>query len=317
MRYPEFLKQNDSITLIGKSLDETDTSYNYDIKEAHRILIREGFSTYLGDNPINSFFKETRLSFYEQIKNNYLDSNAFLYIGGDKNANIITHLDLERIRKSRAKFFIGSSTYNNVIFAIVTLCDIAAIYGPNAIEFKNIYKEKYLSDTLNLIRGNKLSFSSYNHYVKDGQRMISYIENYPTYEAKFEGRVIGGSLCALEEICSTKYDHVEFFYHRYQSDGIIWFIDTRDMSIYDMSIALNKLIANSWFNYVTGFVISRNTKVIYENYKELFISKLKKYNVPIIINGDFGIDFPKLPIYLGACAKIEAKDSLKITYILK
>ena len=125
----------------------------------------------------------------------------------------------------------------------------------------------------------------------------------------------------LVTLVGTEFDKAKEFSSRYKEDGIIWFLESCDLSVMSIRRALWQMENAGWFENVSGFLIGRplrfdDTFGEFDHY-DAVTGILGKYNVPIIMDVDIGHQFPQMPIMSGACANVNAQgNSLSIQYSL-
>ena len=125
----------------------------------------------------------------------------------------------------------------------------------------------------------------------------------------------------LQILIGTKFDRAADFSERYKDDGIIWFLESCDLSVMSMRRALWQMENAGWFSNVKGFLIGRplrfdNTFGEFDHY-DAILGILGKYNVPIIMDIDIGHQFPQMPVISGAIADVSAVgNELNIKYSL-
>lgn len=137
----------------------------------------------------------------------------------------------------------------------------------------------------------------------------------------FSGRLIGGCLDCLQTLCGTQYDAARDFSERYKEDGIIWFLESCDLSPMGIRRVLWQLDNAGWFNHVKGFIIGRALHFDEDfcgmNRINAVTGVLEKYSVPIILDADFGHLPPMIPVISGAYADVGYENgSLGINMIL-
>ena len=101
-------------------------------------------------------------------------------------------------------------------------------------------------------------------------------------------------------------------YEKYKEDGIIWFLEACDLNIFGIRRAIWQLKEIGWFKYLKGFLIGRPVC-----FGEAFLGLdqytavtdlLAEYQVPILMDLDFGHRNPTMPIVTGALAKVDFTD---------
>lgn len=136
------------------------------------------------------------------------------------------------------------------------------------------------------------------------------------YTKPFSGYLIGGCLDVLQFLCGTKYDKTKEYTLSHKK--VIFFMEACDLQAIAIRRALLQLKEAGWFNNITGFIIGRSLNS-QPNFDELpeksYIDLLKDFNVPILLNCDFGHLHPAVPIRCGAYAKISyLNNNIKFEY---
>lgn len=351
MRYPDFLKSNGKIGFIAPSFGCASLEpYHSRFKSALEFFKASGYEAVIGPNVYleDGFGKSTTPEKCGSEINDFFTSDKCDVIisvgGGETMCEDLDHVDFDRISASAPKWFLGYSDNTNLTFTLPTLCDTAAIYGPCAAAFGMRPQHPYLLDALNLLCGKKAEFSNYDKWeleskVSDETPLASlnatepfslsvFTDNVlysalkePSINISFSGRMLGGCLDILTILCGTKYDKVKDFNDRYSDDGIIWFLESCDLSSLSTLRSLWQLESAGWFKKVKGFLIGRpmhyNENIMGMDCREATISILKKHNVPIILDIDLGHLPPQMPMVSGALADVRIMgNSVSVYYHL-
>lgn len=328
MKYPNFLKDNDTIGItalsegVGNNLEEYLQSID-NIKNNNYKIIETG-NVRSKNSPSSSI--STRVKEFNELLLNNDVKIIICSSGGDFLYEIIPYLDYLLI-KNNPKLLMGTSDVASLLYIVTTNLDIATIYGFNAISFAASNLDLSQQNALNIIRGNIISQSSYPKYEKDRSKRVNYNYNFDT-KVKWEslngdfevsGRIIGGCIDCLRYIPGTPYDKTKEFIEKYKNDGIIWYLDIFSMTSEDFYNTLLQLKEVGWFKYVKAVLAGR--VMFPSSFTTMTYQKaLKKIfnNIPIVFNADIGHVAPKMTIINGAIAKIEVKkDKGKISQYLK
>ena len=265
--------------------------------------------------------------------------------GGETMCEDLDYVDFEKVKKADPKWFMGYSDNTNLTFVLPTLCDTAAIYGPCAAKFGMKTWHPAVEDAFALLKGEKLSMKNYPFWekyekeipegeepdplepynatepscmklYKDGKLFVQNDENDygvqvirdAVTEEAFSGRLIGGCLDCLQTLFGTQYDAAKDFSERYKEDGIIWFLESCDLSPMGIRRVLWQLDNAGWFNHVKGFIIGRALHFDEDfcgmNRINAVTGVLGRYGVPIILDADFGHLPPMIPVISGAYADV-------------
>ena len=337
MIYPKFIKSNSTIGVTAPSdgkvdkldLIRLDNAYSklknlgYNIKETNSVRI---------SNHGRSNDAKTRASELEELFN---DKNIDIIIsasGGEFMIEILPYLNFNTI-KNNPKWFCGYSDNTSLGFLLPTIFDIASIYSDNISAFGMDKWHTSINNYLDILKGNIITQHSFDKYQSNYQEYVTGLENYKLdskvnwinlteeKEIKLEGRLIGGCLDVLLTLVGTKYDNVNKFINKYKSDGIVWFLESCDLSSEQIIRGLWQLKEAGWFKNTKGFIFGRTvTKKTYTStsYEDAIKQSLVELNVPIIIDADFGHTNPRMTIINGCYTIITSKNGKgEIRQILK
>lgn len=141
-------------------------------------------------------------------------------------------------------------------------------------------------------------------------------------EFTVSGRMLGGCLDVLCVLCGTRFDHTKDFIERYESDGIIFFLESCDLNPLSILRGLWQLKNAGWFKNTKAFLFGRplhiNENVFGLDCRQAVIHVLGDLGVPIFFNLDIGHLPPQMPIICGAVGTVHAKgNSINVTYSLE
>ena len=263
--------------------------------------------------------------------------------GGELMCEILDHVDFGRIRAAEPKWYMGFSDNTNFTFLLPTLCDTASIYGPCGAVFGMEPWHESLRDAYGLLRGIKNQVSGYPLWSREtpemggpdreqnplapyrltepkvlkcfvGARAVG-----PEEELELSGRLVGGCLDCLANLVGTCYDGVRPFADKYQEDGILWFLESCDLGVMAIRRAIWEMKHAGWFRHVKGFLIGRplcfgQEAMGLDQYRAV-TDLLAEYEVPIIMDADFGHLPPMMPLMCGAAATVWVKgNDISIQY---
>ncbi len=350
MIYPEFLKKDGTIGFPAPSFGANIEPYKSRLTEAFQVLRKEGFvplpgtNAYRGDGvgisnePVHCAGELTAM---------YCDGDIDAYIsvgGGELMCEILDYIDLDRIKNSTPKWFMGYSDNTNFTFLLNTICDTASIYAPCACDFCANPRPRYIQDALDLITGTELEFDSYHEWQKESlvtpenpfaplntteERIHAlYHEGRFIKDARefkdsfsFTGRIIGGCLDCLVTLCGTQYDKVSEFCDKYEKDGIIWLIEACDLNVFGIRRALWQLKHAGWFKNVKGFVFGRPAnggEFLGLDHYEAVLPVVRELGVPAVIDADFGHCDPMIPVMMGSIAEFSVNENdMRVKYRMR
>ena len=266
--------------------------------------------------------------------------------GGELMCEILDYVDFDRIRKADPKWYMGYSDNTNFTFTLTTMCDVASIYGPCAANFGRKSIHQSITDAMSIFTDTENSdgkdrsgdgffrFSGYGMWEKESLRdeehpleplnltektiLHRFTGDGRPLSAKrieedhieMEGRLLGGCLDCLVNLCGTKYDHVRSFNDRYADDGILWFLEACDLNVMSIRRAMWELEHAGWFDKATGFIIGRpalfdEPMMGLDQYAAVY-DIISHHHVPILMDADVGHLGPMVPLITGSYARVEA-----------
>lgn len=258
--------------------------------------------------------------------------------GGELMNETIEHMDWRRIREAKPKWFMGYSDNTNFTFLLTTLCDTAAVYGPNATSFGMEPLHPSLRDAYELLCGEITSVHNYEAFEKYEDSLTSKenpLAAYNTvnpfepvyYDAnggkcdslQMSGRLLGGCMDVLANIRGTKFDRVHAFCEKYKEDGILWFMESCELNPMTVRRTLWAMRNSGWFRYVKGFLVGRPMFCDKNDYglsqEEAFVSAVRELGVPVAYGLDIGHLPPAMPIISGAVADVSCEQqSVRVDY---
>ena len=247
--------------------------------------------------------------------------------GGDYLVEMLTYIDFETIKRNPT-WVQGYSDITGLTFTITTNLDIATIYASNFSSFGMEPWHSSLEDCIKILEGKDFLQHSYEKY-QDGfvdkitglepyvlEKDVVWKNQYPKdwpleNEICVQGRTLGGCLDVLLNLVGTRFDQTKEFIQKYKNDGILWFLETYDLSSEDIIRGLWQLKEAGWFQYAKGFIFGRPAmfrSYTDTSYEEAVCSVLGEFNLPIIFDVDIGHKPPQLTMINGAIATITSRD---------
>lgn len=333
MRYPKFLDKEGTIGFIAPSFGCTIPPYNFRFDKAISVFEGMGYKCVEGPNARASAGigkSNTPEACGAEVNDFFINKKTDVIIscgGGELMCEDLPFIDFEAIKKAESTWYMGFSDNTNLTFLLPTLCDTAAIYGPCVSDFGMSPWHKAIEDAFSLLKGERKSFKNYDGWEsespdKEANPYAPYNINEPYQQviagkaekaADFEGRLIGGCMDCLVNLCGTPFDKVKQFNERYKEDGIIWFIEACDLYPMGIRRALWQMKENGWFEYVKGFIVGRpmhyNEEFDGFTCKDAVTGILGEYDVPIILDVDLGHMHPMIPLISGSYAKVSAVEN--------
>lgn len=242
--------------------------------------------------------------------------------GGELMCEILEYVDFKKLRSCEPKWFMGYSDNTNLTFLLTTLCDTASIYGPCAPAFGMEPWHESLQDAMELLTGKSRKAHGYDRWEKESLKtetdpLQPYNVTEPRVlvcyphgkgEISLQGRLLGGCLDSLINLCGTRFDQVDAFNERYKEDGVIWFFEACDLNVMSIRRALWQLSHAGWFHNARGFLIGRplcfgEEFMGLDQYKAV-TDVLSEFHVPIIMDVDIGHIPPMMPLVCGSLASV-------------
>ena len=248
MKKINYLKENGKISLIAPSFGCTTEPYKTRLEVAINNLKELGFEIDRGPNILLANSKcrsNTPRKCAKEFMDAYLsDSEAILSVGGGEVMNeILPYINFKKISETPHKFFMGFSDNTNLTYTLATISEIPTIYGPNACGFAFKPFKYDTKDALDLLMNKVNSIEGYPYWCRYEERdennplkeheykELKVIKTYPKRDnIVFEGRLLGGCLDCLINLCGTEFDCTKKYIEKYKEDGIVWFLEPCDLN---------------------------------------------------------------------------------------
>ena len=323
MNIPDFIKKGDIIGVTAPSAGFTEEVDLRKLESAKLNLSEKGYEVIETENVRkcekgrSSAGKKRAEEFLSLIKNEevkYILSTS----GGDFLMEMLEYLDYELI-KANPKWIQGYSDNTGLIYPITTICDMATVYSGNVGDYGMSLWHEGVKNNLKLLEGKNIEQKEFdlfeNEYVKkvtgyEGYNLTDKVKYEFVSENKsesFTGRLLGGCLDVLIMLCGTKYDKTAEFVKKYKEDGIIWYLESFDLSSARIQCALWQLKEAGWFEGAKGFLFGRPCffREEYEtDFNEAVKTALDSLNLPIITGCDIGHRPPRITMINGLMAEI-------------
>ena len=325
MRYPEFLKQGDTIGLVAPSFGVCGYPYQDRYESARRAFLEKGYklkecaSVHNLEHARSNSAKVRAREFMDM----YLDEEVDFIMsvaGGELMLEILPYIDFEKLRKSKPKYFMGLSDNTCLTFTLPLLTDTAAIYGPNFGSFGMEKWDRSTKESYEIMTGKRHKQKSFPKYESDnsaevelnplcGYKLTEKVvyESLDGQDCQMQGRLIGGCLDIIVSMIGTPYCDWKPFMEKYRSDGIIWFLEACDLNVLDISRALWSMRNAGLFEGCTGIFMGRakNPEPLFDvDVREAIEANVGDLNIPVIFDGDIGHVAPIWTLISGSMATI-------------
>ena len=329
MRYPDFLREDGVIGFVAPSFGCNIEPYKTGFDHAQEHFRTLGHSVVLGPNCYEGRglgISNTPQACGRELTEGYLSPASDVLIscgGGELMCEILDYVDFEKIRQGKPKWYMGYSDNTNMTFLLTTLCDTAAIYGPCAPAFGMEPWHPAIEDAYRLLRGQKFSMEGYPLWEKESIKETRIIRTFGGKEpVRFSGRLVGGCMDCMINLLGTCYDGVKDFADRYKEDGIIWFMESCDLSVLSVRRAVWQMKHAGWFDHVKGFLIGRplchGQEIMGLDQYRAIADVLESFRVPILMDVDLGHLPPMMPLISGSLAAVEYQEQkIRVEMALK
>lgn len=338
MRYPEWLKKGDTIGVTAPSGGCVKEPAVRRFYHAQKKLKQLGYeviftqNTFTTDEYGRSSSGRTRGEQWNELVSMKQVKMISSAKGGDYLVEMLPFVDWELFCEN-PKWFQGYSDNTGLIHTITTKYDIAAIYGAHFGEFGMEPWEPCVLRNMEILEGKSVFQKSFDMYESGIHDKVTGLEGFskdePVYwknknnaqSQKLQGRLLGGCLDVLLNICGTKYDNTLEFVEKYKEDGILWYLESFDTSAENLMMGLWHLKELGWFEHASGIVFGR--PLFYKSfggmsYEEAADMMLQELEIPMIFDADIGHMGPQFTIINGALAEVSCEDGKgELTYSCK
>ena len=334
MNIPNFIKKGDIIGVTAPSAGFTEQVDLTKLESAKFNLSEKGYEVIETENVRkcekgrSSTGKKRAEEFLSLIGNEevkYILSTS----GGDFLMEMLEYLNYDLI-KANTKWIQGYSDNTGLIYPITTICDMATVYSGNVGDYGMSLWHDAVRNNLRLLEGKNIEQKEFDLFENEYVKKVTGYEGYNlTDKVKYEfisenksenftGRLLGGCLDVLIMLCGTKYDKTAEFVRKYKEDGIIWYLESFDLSSARLQCALWQLKEAGWFEGAKGFLFGRPCffREEYEtDFNEAVKTALDSLKLPIITGCDIGHRPPRLTMINGLMAEINfAGEHFKMKY---
>jgi Uncharacterized proteins, homologs of microcin C7 resistance protein MccF len=328
-----YLKEGGKIALIAPSFGCTTEPYKTRLDVAIKNFKELGYSVYEGENIYkniaNARSNSAKKCAHEFMSAYLSDNDVIISVGGGElMCEILPYIDFGMIKISEPKIFMGFSDNTNLTYTLTTIADIPTIYGPNAPSFAFKPFKYSTLDALNLLTNKVKETRGYPFWQRYPDK--EEIKINPLAESKYNepkiikvyprnsiinlnGRLIGGCLDCLTNLCGTKFDKTKEFLEKYKKDGFIWFLESCDLNSIGIERALFQLKEAGWFKYAKGFIFGRpfifKERLFGINHYKAIKNVIEDLKIPYCVDADLGHYDPSMPIITGLIGNVIVKDN--------
>ena len=327
IRTPDKINVNDTIDLIAPSFGCSSEPYFSRLEKSIKTLNKLGYQIKTGENVyLNDGFlsSNSALERAKEFMEAYLDeSKAIISVGGGEvMMDMLDHIDFDKLKQAKPKWFMGFSDNTNLTFLLPILANTKAIYGVNATAFISAKLDNSEKDSLRLLNND---FSYYEGYKKWGMplknpssplsrtRLNRESKIYTKEEINVKGTLLGGCLDIITCLIGTKYDKVAEFSKN--NGPIIWILECCDLNPLSFYRSLMQMRMANYFENTKAIIIGRpfhyDESIMGVDFIKSANMALGDLNIPLAINAPFGHLYPSLPFVVGAKANLTIKDNVE------
>ncbi len=321
--YPEFV--NSSLTLgvtaPSSGLGHEAFKIRFDIVMKQQIA--KGIKIIPGECLMENiqFVSGSSLQRAKEFLKMWRDKNIFLIQppwGGEHLIDILEHIEFDSLIETPT-WLQGYSDISTLLFAITTKTGIATVHGSNFMDL--ISGQDQLTEEsrnyLYLKKGETFTQKSSEMWQKEfigfhndvyskfhlSEKTEWKILNSELNEFKVEGRIIGGCLDVISELCGTPYGDLVSFKQKYcKNEGTIFYFENCEQNPIQLYRILIKLKYSGWFDKLNALIIGRNSGPENDDFTYLDCLKkvFKNMTYPIIYDADIGHKPPQMTLVNGA-----------------
>lgn len=327
MIFPKYIKPGDVIGVTAPSNGITDELKIKRFKNGGKNLKNKGYdvaftpNVFTADERGCSSDGKTRAKQLNLLIKDQRISYVISAAGGDYLMEMLEHIDFDAIKKN-PKWIQGYSDNTGLLYPITTKCDVATVYGFNFSDFGMEQWQESVERSFAILEGKEKIQKSFDFFERERHEYSTGLEGYFADEKvcwkngrgeekiEMSGRLIGGCLDVISFITGTRFDGTLEYIEKYKEDGILWFLESFDMSDTLLITNLWRLKEMGYFKYASGFVFGRplmyNTWVG-QSYEAAVLSILGNLEVPVIFDADIGHKGPQFSMINGAVAKVTSE----------
>jgi len=324
MIIPGFLKENATIGVTAPSFGVVEPLDVVRFKHAKEVLLSKGHpvretpNVYTADEEGRSSPMMQRVMELGTLLEDDSVGAIISAKGGDYQCEMLMGMDWDFVER-HPKWIQGYSD-NTILLAKITIeHDIATSYCGNFGDFGMEPWHRSITENLEFLEGKRTKQSSFEKCQSMFRDSVTGLEPFsededvkwvsPSGDVRFSGRLIGGCMDVLEWYQRKGNLDVGKFTERYASDGIVWYMETFDMSERMIRKMFEGMLADGWFDGASGFVFGR--PLFYEgtDYGTVVSDCLKGLDVPMVFDADVGHRGPRMTFLNGAMATFEISGS--------
>ncbi len=238
--------------------------------------------------------------------------------GGDCEYEMLPLMDWDLL-ESDPKWYQGYSDNTILLFKITAEHDIATVYCGNFGDLGMEPLHSSVEQSLEFLEGMRSSQRSFPMHASAFADRVTGLEPFALDErtiwdctrgnSVFAGRLIGGCMDVVEWFVKNGTADAGGFVQRYGADGIVWYLETYDMTEEGVRKTLRGMRELGWMEDCTGVVFGR--ELFYSgglSYREAVMLELSDMEIPVVFGADVGHKAPRMTFVNGALATFDVRD---------
>lgn len=324
MIYPRFLRHGDTVGVTGPSAGVTEATDRARFANARRRLEERGYrvvetpNTYTCDEEGRSSPADQRVREMESLLRDPEVRAIYAASGGDYEFEMLPLTDWSAYTDD-PKWIQGYSDNTTLLFKITAEHDVATVYGGNYGDFGMEPWHPSVGQALEVVEGTRTEQRSFARHAEGFADRVTGLEPFPedadtvwvspSGDVRFSGRLIGGCMDVIEWFAKKGTADARGFVERYGADGIVWYLETYDMTEQRVVDTLRRMSELGWFADCSGVVFGRPLFYHGErSYEDAVLSELGPLEVPAVFDADVGHKAPRMAFVNGAVAEFDVRD---------
>ena len=323
MKFPRFLREGDAIGVTAPSAGVTESTDRLRFAHARERLEARGYrvvetpDTYMCDEQGRSAPAGQRADEFASLLRD--DEVAAIYAasGGDYEIEVLPFMDWDLV-ESEPKWFQGYSDNAVLLFKVTAEHDIATVYGGNYGDFGMEPLHPSVEQGLEFLEGRRTTQRSFARHAEGFADRVTGLEPFredadtvwvsPSGDERFTGRLIGGCMDVIDWFVIHGGADARGFAERYADDGIVWYLETFDMTEERIRNMLRRMRGMGWTEGCTGIVLGR--PLFYHGdtpYNDAIMDEVADMEVPVVFDADVGHKAPRMAFINGAMATFDVR----------
>ncbi len=324
MIVPRFISEGNAIGVTAPSAGITESTDRARFAHAAKRLKSRGYrvrftpDTFECDETGRSAPADCRVAEWNSLVSDPEVRAVLAASGGDYEYEMLPLMDWDLL-ESDPKWYQGYSDNTTLLFKITTEHDIATVYCGNFGDLGMEPLHPSVEQSLEFLEGSRSSQRSFPMHASGFVDKVTGLEPFALDEetvwdctqgdSMFVGRLIGGCMDVVEWFIKEGTADAGEFVQRYEADGVVWYLETYDMTEERVRKTLRGIRELGWMENCTGVVFGR--ELFYSgdlSYREAVMLELSDMEIPIVFGADVGHKAPRMTLVNGALAIFDVRD---------